>query len=135
MSQSSTEEFRRYLLEKYSAPAVSAGKNKVDKPTNSELTLRAILESTAIQGGDFANEVARFWRRPRLQLPQLLSAAGLVNKFSRRFLLESAVFPFEGTDGPKLAMADPTDTAALRAAEIVAIEEEKVPRLPSVMSL
>jgi general secretion pathway protein E len=77
------------------------------------------LESTEIPVGDFANEVARFWRRPRLQLPQLLSATGLVGKFSRRFLVESAVFPFEGADGSKLAMADPTDTAALRAAEIV----------------
>ena len=119
MSQSSTEDFRRYLLEKYSAPAVAMGKNKVDKPTNGELTLRAILDSTEISVGDFANEVARFWRRQRLQLPQLLSATGLVSKFSRRFLVESAVYPFEGADGPKLAMADPSDTAALRAAEIV----------------
>jgi general secretion pathway protein E len=77
------------------------------------------LESTEIPVGDFANEVARFWQRPRLQLPQLLAATGLAGKFSRRFLIESVVFPFADTDGSKLAMADPTDTAALRAAEIV----------------
>ncbi len=119
MSQSSTEEFWRYLLERYSTPAVSVGKNRIDKPANGELTLRAILELTEIPVGDFANEVARFWRRPRFQLPQLLSASSLINKFSRRFLVELAVFPFEGADGSKLAMADPTDTASLRAAEIV----------------
>jgi general secretion pathway protein E len=119
MSQSSTQEFWRYLLDKYSVPAAAPGRNKVEKPPGGEITLRAVLESTKIPVGDFANEVARFWRRPRLQLPQLLAATGLVGKFSRRFLIESAVFPFEGTDGSRLAMADPTDTAALRAAEIV----------------
>jgi general secretion pathway protein E len=77
------------------------------------------LESTELPVGDFANEVARFWQLPRLNLPQLLAASGLVGKFSRRFLLESTIFPFEGADGRKLAVADPTDTAALRAAEIV----------------
>src|ERR1700730_17383746 len=116
MSQSSAEEFWRDLLEKYAAPAIASGRNRIDKPANGELTLRTILESTEIPVGDFANEVARFWHRPRLQLPQLLAATGLVGKFSRRFLIESAVFPFEGADGCRLAMADPTDTAALRAA-------------------
>jgi general secretion pathway protein E len=119
MSQSSTEEFWRYLLEKYSAPATASGKTRGERPINGEITLRAVLESTEIPVGDFANEVARFWRRPRIQLPQLLAANGLVGRFSRRFLIESAVFPFDGEGGPKLAMADPTDTAASRAAEIV----------------
>src|ERR1700756_3640496 len=99
MSQSSTEEFWRYLLEKYSAPAAAPGKTRGERPVNGETSLRSLLESTEIPVGDFANEVAHFWRRPRLQLPQLLAAPGLVNKFSRRFLIESAVFPFEGTDG------------------------------------
>jgi general secretion pathway protein E len=119
MSQSSTEEFWRYLLEKYSAPATASGKTRGERPINGEITLRAVLESTEIPVGDFANEVARFWRRPRIQLPQLLAANGLVGRFARRFLIESAVFPFDGEGGPKLAMADPTDTAASRAAEIV----------------
>jgi general secretion pathway protein E len=78
-----------------------------------------ILDSTKLPVGDFANEVARFWRLPRLNLPQMLAASGLVGKFSRRFLLESTIFPFAAADGSKLAMADPTDTASLRAAEIV----------------
>jgi general secretion pathway protein E len=119
MSQSLTESFWEYLLKKYSTPVGVSLKNKRDRSSKGELTLRAILESTELPVGDFANEVAVFWRLPRLNLPQLLAATGLIGKFSRRFLLESTIFPFETSDGPKLAMADPTDTAALRAAEIV----------------
>jgi general secretion pathway protein E len=119
MSQNSTEEFWQYLLEKYSIPAGAGARNKTDRAARGDLTLRTILDSTKLPVGDFANEVARFWRMPRLNLPQLLSATSLVGKFSRRFLLESTIFPFAGADGSKLAMADPTDTAALRAAEIV----------------
>jgi len=119
MSQNSAEEFSQYLLEKYSIPAGANARNRAERPAKGELTLRAILDSTKLPVGDFANEVARFWRLPRLNLPQLLAASALVGKFSRRFLLESTIFPFAGPDGGKLAMADPTDTAALRAAEIV----------------
>jgi general secretion pathway protein E len=119
MTQNSTEEFWQYLLQKYSTPAAAGVRNKADRPAKGELTLRTILDSTALPVGDFANEVARFWQLPRLNLPQLLAAPSLVGKFSRRFLLESTIFPFAAADGSKLAMADPTDTAALRAAEIV----------------
>src|SRR5689334_12314262 len=119
MSQSSTEEFSRYILGKYSMPAGVPTKNRGEKPAKGELTLRSILESSALPPGDFANEVARFWKLPRLTLAQLLAASAIVAKFSRRFLLESTIFPFEVAGACKLAMADPTDTAALRAAEIV----------------
>jgi general secretion pathway protein E len=119
MSQNSTEEFWQYLLQKYSTPPGGGARNKTDRPARGELTLRTILDSTALPVGDFANEVARFWHLTRLNLPQLLAVPSLVGKFSRRFLLESTIFPFSGADGNKLAMADPTDTAALRAAEIV----------------
>src|SRR5215471_16997645 len=112
MSQNATEEFWQYLLQKYSTPAGAGVRNKTDKADRSakgEITIRTILDSTALPVGDFANEVARFWRLPRLNLPQLLAAPSLVGKFSRRFLLESTIFPFAGADGSKLAMADPTD--------------------------
>src|SRR6202163_2440625 len=119
MSQNSSEEFWQYLLEKYSIPAGATARNRGERRAKGELTLRVILDSTKLPVGDFANEVAGFWRLPRLNLPPLLAAAGLVGKFSRRFLLESTIFPYAAADGSKLAMADPTDTAALRAAEIV----------------
>src|SRR5215467_4922764 len=104
MTQNSTEEFWQYLLQKYSMPAGAGARNKTDRSAKGELTLRTILDSTALPVGDFANEVARFWHLSRLNLPQLLAVPSLVGKFSRRFLLESTIFPFSGADGNKLAM-------------------------------
>jgi general secretion pathway protein E len=56
----------------------------------------------------------------RLNLPQLLAAAPCLDGFSRRFLRESTIFPFRAPNGGyRIAVADPSDTAAIRAAEIV----------------
>ena len=64
--------------------------------------------------------MAGFWRLPRLNLQELLDVAGAVEQFSARFLRESSVFPFRiGDDGFGLAVSDPADGAAIRAAEIV----------------
>jgi general secretion pathway protein E len=50
----------------------------------------------------------------------MLSAPPLVAAFSQRFLREMMLFPYQSADGGAvLAVADPTDTAARRAAEIV----------------
>src|SRR5204862_7298953 len=57
---------------------------------------------------------------PRLTLPDLIAATPLAAKFSRRFLRETLVFPYQHADGrPRLVVADPNDAAAVRAAEIV----------------
>src|SRR5258705_7608414 len=49
-----------------------------------------------------------------------MNAIGAVEHFSPRFLRESSVFPFRvGDDGFGLAVSDPADGAAIRAAEIV----------------
>ncbi len=56
----------------------------------------------------------------RLTLPQLLASTPYMEGFSRRFLRESVLFPMVGSDGKyKVALADPSDTAAIRATEIV----------------
>jgi general secretion pathway protein E len=50
----------------------------------------------------------------------MLSAPALGEAFSQRFLREMMVFPYQSADGGAvLAVADPSDTAARRAAEIV----------------
>jgi general secretion pathway protein E len=50
----------------------------------------------------------------------MLSATPAVEPFSQRFLREMTVFPYRSADGGAvLAVADPTDNAAQRAAEIV----------------
>jgi len=73
-----------------------------------------------LSANDFADEVAGFYRLPRASLPQLFAGPALVAKFSRRFLRETLVFPYQAPDGrPRLVLADPTDIASVRAAEIV----------------
>jgi general secretion pathway protein E len=91
-------------------PSVPAGPN----------ALRKIWESTDLTAGDFADAVASFYRLTRIGLPQLMAAPSLVKQFSPRFLREMMVLPYRTADGTAcLAVGDPTDTAGLRAAEIV----------------
>jgi general secretion pathway protein E len=83
--------------------------------------LRNLWELTDLSANDFADEVADFYKLPRLSLRQLLAAASLAAKFSPRFLREMTVWPcqVEQGGGDTLVVADPTDAAAIRAAEIV----------------
>ncbi|SFK78064.1 GspE/PulE family protein [Methylocapsa palsarum] len=84
-----------------------------------EKSFRKLWESTELSAHGFADEVAQFYELDRLSLPQLVAAPALTAKFTPRFLRESAVFPFESPEGFKLAVADPTAGACVRAAEIV----------------
>jgi general secretion pathway protein E len=86
-----------------------------------ERTSRAKLwELTNLSAGEFADEAARFFEHDRVTLQEMLSATSLVAAFSPRFLRESLVFPFRSADDrTALAVADPTDLAARRAAELV----------------
>src|SRR3984885_6908741 len=115
----SSEKFGAYLLEKYSLPAGrAAGTGRPGVPAVK--ALRELWESTDLPAAKFADEVARFCKLQRISLPDLLAGKAQVEGFSRRFLRESMVFPFRSADGAtKLAVADPMDTAAIRAAEIV----------------
>ncbi len=82
-------------------------------------TLRTIWEASELAGGEFADEVARFYRLPRVGLPALMAAAPLVAHFSARFLREMTVMPYRAADGAAcLAVGDPTDATARKAAEI-----------------
>ncbi len=79
-----------------------------------------LWELTNLSPGEFADEVARFAGLTRVTLQDLLAAAALNEAFSQRFLREMTVFPYQASDGSAaLAVADPTDSAAQRAAEIV----------------
>jgi general secretion pathway protein E len=115
----SSEKFGAYLLEKYSLPAGrAAGAGQSGAPAVK--ALRELWESTDLPAAEFADEVARFFKLQRIGLLELLATEAQVEGFSRRFLRESMVFPFRSTEGTvKLAVADPMDTAAIRAAEIV----------------
>src|SRR3984893_15604215 len=89
-------------------------------PDGSERTLRKLWELTELSASDFAEEVARFYGFARVNLPDLLAASSLVPQFSRRFLREMTVFPCRSAEGSNvLAIADPSDVAAIGAAQIV----------------
>ncbi|HLI99440.1 MAG TPA: GspE/PulE family protein [Bradyrhizobium sp.] len=79
-----------------------------------------LWELTDLSSSDFADEAARFAGLKRVSLQDLLSAPALNETFSQRFLREMTIFPYQTADGEAaLAVADPTDKAAQRAAEIV----------------
>jgi general secretion pathway protein E len=83
-------------------------------------SIRSIWESCDLSAGEFADQVAAYYQRPRMTLGQLLTAPALVERFARRFLREAMIFPFDAGGGCfGLAVADPTDFAAQRGAEIV----------------
>ncbi|MFL6796076.1 MAG: GspE/PulE family protein [Xanthobacteraceae bacterium] len=82
--------------------------------------LHKLWELSELSATDFADEVARFFGLRRISLADLMVASSLADRFSHRFLRESAVFPYQAADErPRLVVGDPTDSAALRAAEIV----------------
>ena len=85
-----------------------------------EKRLRDLWELTDLSADEFADEVAHFYKLPRLDLPQLLAASSLAGAFSHRFLREMAVFPcrVDESSGCTLVVADPTDAATIRAAEL-----------------
>jgi general secretion pathway protein E len=99
------------LLAKCSAPAVVSEQKR----------LRGIWELTDFSANDFADEVAYFYRLPRVDLPQLLAADPLTEKFSPRFLREALVFPCRPVSAAyvQLVVADPTDAVTLQAVELV----------------
>jgi general secretion pathway protein E len=83
-------------------------------------SIRSIWESCDLSASEFADEVAAYYQCPRMTLPELLAVPSLIERFTRRFLLEAVIFPYDVGGGLfGLAVADPTDVAAQRGAEIV----------------
>lgn len=118
MRDLSAESFRQHLIEKYSLPP----RARAESSTNPALTrpLLELWEATDLSAAEFADEVSDYFGLDRLGLPQLLTTTPCLDGFSRRFLRESTIFPFRAPNGSfRLAIADPSDTAAVRAAEIV----------------
>jgi general secretion pathway protein E len=119
MHGASRETFGAYLVEKYALPRGVRGAAGAQTGAPGSKPLRELWESTELSAADFADEIAHFFRLPRIGLPELLASEPQIDGFSKRFLRESMVFPFRANGDPKLAVADPLDTAAIRAAEIV----------------
>jgi general secretion pathway protein E len=114
-------DFANYLLRKGAITGDLLAKTASADGSGGQTRLRDLWELTDLSANDFADEVARFYQLPRLSLPQLLAASSLAPRFSPRFLREMAIFPCQtpAESGPKLVVADPTDSAVVRAAQIV----------------
>jgi general secretion pathway protein E len=99
----------------------------LDKAPRGLAPNKKLWEVTDLSAGELADEVARYYQHERVTLQEMLEAAPLVDAFSRRFLRETLIFPYESVDGGAvLVIADPTDLAARRAAEIVLGPDLKV---------
>jgi general secretion pathway protein E len=82
--------------------------------------LQKLWQQTEMSASEYADEIASFFALPRVDLAQLMSATPRTAKFSQRFLRESCIFPCSEDAGQiRVVVADPTDTAAVRAAELV----------------
>src|SRR5215467_9910706 len=119
MTATGVEGFAGHLL-RGNHVAREAGGAVSEQQRDGQGALRKLWEQTDLPASEFADEVAQFFSLPRVALPQLLSGSALVKQFSRRFLREMTVFPYRGAQGQlRLAVADPSDSACARAAQIV----------------
>src|SRR5215475_7358306 len=79
-----------------------------------------LWELADLSANEFAEEAARFHGLERVTLQEMMSAASLATSFTPRFLRETLVFPYSSPQGGTvLAVVDPTDQSAQRAAQIV----------------
>jgi general secretion pathway protein E len=115
-----TERFAGYLRDRHHQLSAAAAQATSSEAQDGSHGLRRLWEQSDLAANEFADEVARFYDLPRVHLPQLLAASPLLGLFTRRFLRDMAAFPYRSGEGEiRLALADPTDTASVRAAEIV----------------
>lgn len=117
MTSDMAVEFARHFERKHIPSAAPALAALGAQPRHS---LRKLWEQSELPAGEFADEVSGFYALPRVSLPELLEAQPLTAQFSRRFLREMIVFPYRCADGGNIvAVADPSDVAAIRATQIV----------------
>ena len=109
---------RRLAVNGFASANLSDGRPENAVETN--WTLRQLWKATELSSHEFANEVASFFGLRILTHSELAESRSLADRFSRRFLRETQIFPFE-TGGGKAALAigDPSDGETLRAAELV----------------
>ena len=98
MTTSVVDEFVKYLSGRHFNAAGLLSKLNSTPRRNGEKTLRDLWEASDLSANDFADEVAQFYRLPRVALPQLFAAPSLAARFSRRFLRETLVFPYSAED-------------------------------------
>jgi general secretion pathway protein E len=119
MATDLSSQFVEYLRRSKRLTAVD-GREGTTGQGGADIRQAKLWELADLPAGEFADEAARFHGLERVTLQDMMSAAPLVAPFSSRFLRETVVFPHRSADGRTvLAVADPTDQAAQRAAQIV----------------
>jgi general secretion pathway protein E len=90
------------------------------RPANGRsVSYRSLFERGTLEPAAFAEAVAAFHELPRADLEAMRGGRPLLEQFSTRFLRDMGAFPYETADGElRLAIADPSDTASLRAIEL-----------------
>ena len=120
MTSDESLQFLEYLRRNDHVMELAAPNGQVAGQGGSAGSQSRLWEMTNLSAGDFADEAARFAGLERVTLQDMMAAPALNESFSQRFLREMTVFPYQTADGDAaLAVADPTDKAAQRAAEIV----------------
>ncbi|HVX78699.1 MAG TPA: GspE/PulE family protein [Bradyrhizobium sp.] len=119
MASDLSVQFVEYLRQSRHLAAADSGADAA-APDGSSRRRSKLWELTDLSAAEFADEAARFYGLERVALQEMMSATPLAASFSQRFLREMMVFPYQSPDGrAMLAVADPTDEAARRAAQIV----------------
>jgi general secretion pathway protein E len=120
MSPNTFAEFAKYLSSKNFLAAHPEINVLLEDLRAGEFNFRKLWALTDLTAHDFADEVAGYYELRRVFLPELMTAPALTARFSARFLRETTLFPYQAAkDANTLAVADPSDIAAIRAAEIV----------------
>jgi len=119
MASDLSSQFVEYLRQSQHL-AVDGGRSEAAGQGAYDQRQAKLWELADLSATEFADEAARFHGLKRVSLQEMMAAAPLVASFSQRFLRETLVFPHRLADGGVvLAVADPTDQAAQRAAQIV----------------
>ena len=114
------DNFHRHLLARLPVGGDKTAKFNLADARKTGKPLQSLWELSELSAHDFADEVARFFGLSLIGLPELMAATSVADRFSQRFLRESVIFPYQTADGGlRLVIGDPTDVAAVRAAEIV----------------
>lgn len=114
------DDFYQYLRSGQFLTGDTSNRFDVAEARRSGKPLQKLWQLTETSAHEFADEVAAFFALPRIGLAELMGAPSLADKFSQRFLREATIFPCLSAEGHALlVVADPTETAAVRAAEIV----------------
>jgi len=119
MASDLSSQFVEYLRQSQHL-AVDGGRSEAAGQGGYDQRQAKLWELADLSATEFADVAARFHSLKRVSLQEMMAAAPLVASFSPRFLRETLVYPHRLADGGVvLAVADPTDQAAQRAAEIV----------------